>query len=417
MSATEETVVSKGFNDLSSIKLTSVPRSIRRVLNQIPDDILNNEQLNAAISKLPSNYNFEIHKTIWRLRQAQSKRVALQFPEGLLLYACVIADIIEEFTGADIIIMGDVTYGACCVDDYSARALECDFMIHYGHSCLVPITATEGIKMLYVFVDIKIDILHFIETVRYNFSKTYRLALVSTVQFVSSLQVAEAELVGYNVIIPQSKPLSPGEILGCTSPKVPNVDSVIYLGDGRFHLESFMIHNPELPAYMYDPYSKRFTREYYDHITMLKNRKSAIDQAANARCFGIILGSLGRQGNPKILKNIEEKIEACGKDYIIILLSEIFPAKLDLFEGIDSWVQIACPRLSIDWGLAFKKPLLSPYELAVALEQCSWQSIYPMDYYANDSLGPWTNNNKDHFSGKLVKKRQNIKIEIEHDIK
>ncbi|XP_047141529.1 2-(3-amino-3-carboxypropyl)histidine synthase subunit 1 isoform X2 [Hydra vulgaris] len=387
MSATEETVVSKVFDDLSSVKLISNPRSIRRVLNQIPDDILNNEQLNAAISKLPSNYNFEIHKTIWRLRQAQSKRVALQFPEGLLLYACVIADIIEEFTGADIIIMGDVTYGACCVDDYSARALECDFMIHYGHSCLVPITSTEGIKMLYVFVDIKIDILHFIETVRYNFSKTCRLALVSTVQFVSSLQVAEAELVGYNVIIPQSKPLSPGEILGCTSPKVPNVDSVIYLGDGRFHLESFMIHNPELPAYMYDPYSKRFTREYYDHITMLKNRKSAIDQATNARCFGIILGSLGRQGNPKILKVYK------------------------------LWIQIACPRLSIDWGLAFKKPLLSPYELAVALEQCSWQSIYPMDYYANDSLGPWTNNNKDHFSGKLVKKRKNIKIEMEHDIK
>lgn len=32
--------------------------------------------------------------------------------------------------------MGDVTYGACCVDDYAARALDCDFMVHYGHSCL-----------------------------------------------------------------------------------------------------------------------------------------------------------------------------------------------------------------------------------------------------------------------------------------
>lgn len=32
--------------------------------------------------------------------------------------------------------MGDVTYGACCVDDWSARALGCDFMVHYGHSCL-----------------------------------------------------------------------------------------------------------------------------------------------------------------------------------------------------------------------------------------------------------------------------------------
>lgn len=28
-----------------------------------------------------------------------------------------------------------------------------------------------------------------------------------------------------------------------------------------------------------------------------------------------------------------------------------------------SWVQIACPRLSIDWGAAFSKPLLSPYEV------------------------------------------------------
>lgn len=32
---------------------------------------------------------------VWRLRQARAKRVALQFPEGLLLYACVIADILE----------------------------------------------------------------------------------------------------------------------------------------------------------------------------------------------------------------------------------------------------------------------------------------------------------------------------------
>jgi 2-(3-amino-3-carboxypropyl)histidine synthase len=39
--------------------------------------------------------------------------VALQMPEGLLLYACTIADIIQEFTQAETLIMGDVTYGAC----------------------------------------------------------------------------------------------------------------------------------------------------------------------------------------------------------------------------------------------------------------------------------------------------------------
>jgi len=65
--------------------------------------------------------------------------------------------------------MGDVTYGACCVDDYTARALGADFMIHYGHSCLVPVDQTCGIKMLYVFVDIKFDLHHFVETVSFKY--------------------------------------------------------------------------------------------------------------------------------------------------------------------------------------------------------------------------------------------------------
>lgn len=55
---------------------------------------------------------------MWRIRQAGSKRVALQFPEGLLLYSCVISDIIERFTGADSIILGDVRGLDLCSGTY-----------------------------------------------------------------------------------------------------------------------------------------------------------------------------------------------------------------------------------------------------------------------------------------------------------
>ena len=44
--------------------------------------------------------------------------------------------------------------------------------------------------MLYVFVDIKIDTVHFIETLKHNFSPGTSLALVSTIQFVTALQVS-----------------------------------------------------------------------------------------------------------------------------------------------------------------------------------------------------------------------------------
>ena len=32
-----------------------------------------------------------------------------------------------------VLILGDVTFGACCVDDFSALALGADFLVHYGH--------------------------------------------------------------------------------------------------------------------------------------------------------------------------------------------------------------------------------------------------------------------------------------------
>ena len=55
--------------------------------------------------------------------------------------------------------------------------------------------------------------------------------------------------IGYKVKLPQCKPLSPGEILGCTSPKLTETDILIYVGDGRFHLESAMIANETIDAY------------------------------------------------------------------------------------------------------------------------------------------------------------------------
>lgn len=117
-----------------------------------------------------------------------------------------------RFGGVETLIMGDVTYGACCVDDYSARALGADLLVHYGHSCLVPIDATS-IKMLYVFVDIQIDLGHLCDSVRHNFKPTDKLAFVSTIQFVAALQAAKRSLSDYSITVPKASPLSPGEIL------------------------------------------------------------------------------------------------------------------------------------------------------------------------------------------------------------
>ena len=124
---------------------------------------------------------------------------------------------------------------------------------------------------------------------------------------------------------------------------------------------------------------------------MQELRRHAIFSAKKARKWGLILGSLGRQGNPHTMKMIEHHLISKGIPFVNLLLSEIFPGKLALMADIECWVQIACPRLSIDWGYAFSRPLLTPYEALVALGiRDGWEKsggIYPMDFYSKEGLG------------------------------
>ncbi|KAL5003575.1 Diphthamide biosynthesis protein 1 [Aspergillus recurvatus] len=388
---------STSVQDVESTSIQkATPRRAPRTLNQVPLEISQDPDILAAIDLLPKNYSFEIPKTIHRIRTSGAKRIALQFPEGLLLFATTISDILTQFCpGTETLIMGDVTYGACCIDDYTARALGCDLLVHYAHSCLIPVDVTK-IKTLYIFVDISIDTSHLLTTLERNFQPGKTIATVGTIQFNATLHGLKPvlERAGFNVVIPQITPLSKGEILGCTSPSLSaqQIDYLLYLGDGRFHLESAMIHNPSIPAYRYDPYSRTLSRESYDHVEMHSLRRDAIATARSAKKWGIILGSLGRQGNPHTMAMIESHLNERDIPFVNLLLSEIFPGKLAAMSDVECWVQIACPRLSIDWGYAFPRPLLTPYEALIALGvregwEKTHEGVYPMDFYAKDGLG------------------------------
>jgi 2-(3-amino-3-carboxypropyl)histidine synthase len=93
-------------------------------------------------------------------------------------------------------------------------------------------------------------------------------------------------------------------------------------------VQSAMIANPTLQAYRYDPYPKVLSIEKYDLPQMMEVRHDAIERSKSANKFGIILGTLGRQGNPTVLNRLKELLELRGKQYFVLLLSEIFPDKV-----------------------------------------------------------------------------------------
>jgi 2-(3-amino-3-carboxypropyl)histidine synthase len=73
-----------------------------------------------------------------------------------------------------------------------------------------------------------------------------------------------------------------------------------------------MIANPLVPAFRYDPYTKRLTRELYEHEEMRRLRGKAVQEAKDSLrvtkkegpsdVWAVVLGTLGRQGNLRVLR-------------------------------------------------------------------------------------------------------------------
>ena len=161
-----------------------------------------------------------------------------------------------------------------------------------------------------------------------------------------------------------------------------------------------MIANPQIAArdgfFKYNPYDNKITKEVYNTELMHKIRYGAIQNAQTNynKKWCIILSTLGRQGNVNILNRIKKLMNEKKIKFITVLLSEIYGDKLKKFDlmEIHCFIQIGCPRLSIDWGadILNQIPILNAYEATVALKQIEWKSVYPMDYYSNDG-GIWSN--------------------------
>lgn len=382
---------------------TSKTKIINIIEKENYKDLEENVLLTIALEKLPKNYNFEIYKSIKKIREISKEKkkknplIALQFPEGLLIFSLLISDILSTFAECETIILGDITYGACCIDDIGCSLLNCDLIIHYAHSCLKPNIITL-VKVMYIFVEIKIDIEHLVKTIILNFPKenSDSLFFLGSLQYNSSLFVLKRKLIdcGYdknNIIIPQNKPRVIGEVIGCTSPileKKKDNCYVIFICDGRFHMESVMIQNPNFKFFQYNPFTKYLTIEEYDIELMKKIRFEQIEKLKESKFIGVIFGTLGRQGSKGILDRINKLLDENNKDYVNICLNEITEEKISKFPQCDCFIQIACPRLSIDWPDQFSKPMLTPYETYIAFGKIEKPEIYRMDNYSYET-GEW----------------------------
>ena len=112
--------------------------------------------------------------------------------------------------------------------------------------------------------------------------------------------------------------------------------------------------------------------------TILRQRFGLINSVDEANSFGILIGEKPGQMRRNLAIRMKRLLEKHGRKGYLLALDHISPDLID-FYPVDAYVNTACPRIAIDDSVRYAKPLITPYELEVALGEKKWETGYQFD--------------------------------------
>ena len=210
-----------------------------------------------------------------------------------------------------------------------------------------------------------------------------KLGLVGSIQHLHLLPDFHDRLekAGYDVTIPigGARLSFPGQVLGCNySGDDDSIGHYLFLGSGDFHPIGLVLHTGK-PLAMLDPYTGDAEEMSLERIErILRQRSGLIMASGDAQRFGILIGEKPGQMRRTLALRMKRMLEKHGKKGYLLALEHIGPDLID-FYPVDAFVNTACPRIAIDDAVRYRKPLITPFELEVALGEKKWETGYQFD--------------------------------------
>ncbi|KAG7330001.1 hypothetical protein KOW79_006223 [Hemibagrus wyckioides] len=356
-----------------------------------PEDLQDVYQINETCSFITSN-NF--------------KKVALQFPDELLVDCVAVSTALERETQAKTYILGDTTYGSCCVDEVAAEHVGADCIVHYGHSCLSP---SRRLPLMYVFgkrpinvqecarafrdlypdhethVIILYDVTysHAIDDFQRLLGDTYPNAVFSVLRADNSHgQVYGPLKVSSNSICQDDGFVHKfGRQFGLNQGKNVEDYRMFYIGHEGLILTNFMMTWNRCAFSSFNPDTSTGRVESININKALMKRYYAIERAKDASVVGILVGTLGVSNYLTIIEQLKESIRKAGKKSYMFAMGKINVPKLANFLEIDVYVLVACPENSLLDSSEFYRPVVTPFEMEVACNKHrEWSGEYITDF-------------------------------------
>jgi 2-(3-amino-3-carboxypropyl)histidine synthase len=291
------------------------------------------------------------------LKKLKAKRIFIQFPEGLKLKIQDISKQLEK-EGFETVICSEPTFGACDVRDKEALELECDAILHIGHSDLGIKSRVPVIYWEYLYDSDPTPILkHEIK----KLNKFEKIGLVTSLQFVTSIAKAKSFLRNAGKKVFTHKALKyEGQILGCNidaAKKIEEmVDIFLFIGSGKFHAIGIAL-KVNKPVFILDFEKKEIynvEKEKRKFIKLIEWNRACLK---DAKKIGILISWKRGQLKQKLVYQLKKKLEKKGKETYILAFDEITPEKIEGLK-LDCLINCACPRISIDDIARYKIPIL-----------------------------------------------------------
>ncbi|KAM3084102.1 Diphthamide biosynthesis protein 2 [Clarireedia jacksonii] len=314
---------------------------------------------------------YEIARTVKEIQEGGWRKIALQFPDGMLGDAPRVFQALETALSKTLVEGNNTSYGSCCVDEVAAEHVDAQVVVHYGRSCLSP---TARLPVIYVFTSRSLSL----DSVVQAFENTYpvkdsKIVVMADIAYHSHVPTLAAQLRerGYkNILAP--------EITHNPSAVIPNrkLDEDVDMKDySLFHISEppsallLTLSNrvKDMHIYSTDSTTENETTRT-NTARALMRRYALLTSLSTCPVFGILINTLSVTNYLPTVNSLSSLIRSKGKKSYTFVVGKVNAAKLANFSEIGGWVVVGCWESSLVDAEGLYRPVITPFELNLALQ-------------------------------------------------
>ncbi|KAI8053998.1 putative diphthamide synthesis protein-domain-containing protein [Syncephalis plumigaleata] len=142
---------------------------------------------------------------------------------------------------------------------------------------------------------------------------------------------------------------------------------IFYIGEESRTLTNLLMTHNKTQVHSFAPTTNAVRLESASVNRALMKRYYLVQKAKDAEVIGIVAGTLGVVSYMQVIEHLKQTIRNAGKKFYFFSVGKLNVAKLANFPEIDVFVLVACPENSLIDGKDFYQPVITPFELELAL--------------------------------------------------